>query len=236
MGIYVSGMYRHLVILCTFALTPAVASASEGAADTAKPAAKDAGKSSGRKAAPVTVPVNLIDDSGVGKSAGSIKLRELADGIEMQLALRGLPAGERGFHLHEKGSCAPAEKEGKMTAGESAGPHYDPTATKTHKGPGGGGHKGDLPKLIVDKKGAAKGKLKVEGLTLADVAGRSIMIHGGGDNYSDDPKPNGGGGPRIACGVIPGTPGAAAAGAPAGAPAAPGATPPAGAPAAPAKH
>ena len=28
------------------------------------------------------------------------------------------------------------------------------------------------------------------------------MIHDGGDNYADDPKPLGGGGGRIACGVI----------------------------------
>ena len=28
------------------------------------------------------------------------------------------------------------------------------------------------------------------------------MIHAGGDNYSDLPKPLGGGGDRIACGVI----------------------------------
>jgi Cu-Zn family superoxide dismutase len=28
------------------------------------------------------------------------------------------------------------------------------------------------------------------------------MIHAGSDNYSDSPKPLGGGGARIACGVI----------------------------------
>jgi Cu-Zn family superoxide dismutase len=28
------------------------------------------------------------------------------------------------------------------------------------------------------------------------------MIHEGGDNYSDEPAPLGGGGARIACGVI----------------------------------
>jgi Cu-Zn family superoxide dismutase len=28
------------------------------------------------------------------------------------------------------------------------------------------------------------------------------MIHAGGDNYSDTPKPLGGGGERIACGVV----------------------------------
>jgi Cu-Zn family superoxide dismutase len=34
-----------------------------------------------------------------------------------------------------------------------------------------------------------------------DVKGRSIVIHAGGDNYSDQPAPLGGGGARIACGV-----------------------------------
>jgi Cu-Zn family superoxide dismutase len=28
------------------------------------------------------------------------------------------------------------------------------------------------------------------------------MIHEGGDNYADEPKPLGGGGARIACGVV----------------------------------
>lgn len=28
------------------------------------------------------------------------------------------------------------------------------------------------------------------------------MVHEGGDNYSDDPKPLGGGGARVACGVV----------------------------------
>jgi Cu-Zn family superoxide dismutase len=39
-------------------------------------------------------------------------------------------------------------------------------------------------------------------LKLADVKGRAIMIHAGGDNYSDQPAPLGGGGARIACGVV----------------------------------
>ena len=40
---------------------------------------------------------------------------------------------------------------------------------------------------------------------MEDVSGRALMIHEGGDNYADEPKPLGGGGARIACGVIPGT-------------------------------
>src|SRR6185436_2022164 len=153
---------------------------------------------------PVKVPINFIDTSGVGKPAGTVTISETADGIELDTALEGLPPGEHGFHLHEKGSCGPADKDGKPSAGEAAGSHYDPAATKAHKGPGGGGHKGDLPKLVVDQKGTAKTKLKVAGLKLEDVAGRALVIHEGGDNYSDTPKPLGGGGARIACGVIPG--------------------------------
>jgi len=39
-------------------------------------------------------------------------------------------------------------------------------------------------------------------LTLSQIQGLSVMVHAGGDNYSDHPKPLGGGGERIACGVI----------------------------------
>ena len=44
--------------------------------------------------------------------------------------------------------------------------------------------------------------LPVPHLTLADAKGRSIVIHAGGDDYSDQPAPSGGGGARIACGVV----------------------------------
>ena len=47
---------------------------------------------------------------------------------------------------------------------------------------------------MVSDKGEAKDKLEVKGLTLADFQGKSLMIHDGGDNYSDTPKPLGGGG------------------------------------------
>ena len=40
------------------------------------------------------------------------------------------------------------------------------------------------------------------GNELADVQGRSLMVHAGGDNHADHPAPLGGGGARVACGVI----------------------------------
>ena len=149
------------------------------------------------------VPMSFITADGVGKSAGTVTVSESKDGVTFSTDLKGLPPGEHGFHLHEKNSCAPGEKDGKTIAGGSAGAHFDPDNTKAHKGPGGGGHKGDLPKLEVSEKGVAKGKLEVAGLKLEDVAGKTLIIHAGGDNYSDTPKPHGGGGDRVVCGVVP---------------------------------
>src|SRR4051812_4652241 len=145
-----------------------------------------------RAAKPVKVDMNLITADGVGKSAGTITLKETKDGVTLEPKLKGLPPGEHGFHLHEKGSCDPADKEGKKTSGQAAGGHFDPDATKAHKGPGGGGHKGDLPKLVVSDKGDAGAKLEAKGLKLADFEGKALMIHAGGDNYADAPKPLGG--------------------------------------------
>jgi len=149
------------------------------------------------------VPMSLISVDGVGKSVGTITVSESKDGVTFATDLKDLPPGEHGFHMHEKNSCAPGEKDGKMMAGGSAGAHFDPENTKAHKGPGGGGHKGDLPKIEVSEKGTAKAKLAVAGLKLDDVAGKTLVIHAGGDNYSDTPKPHGGGGDRMACGVVP---------------------------------
>jgi superoxide dismutase, Cu-Zn family len=153
------------------------------------------------KSKTLKVTMNAISADGVGKPIGTVIVKETKDGVIIEPKLKDLPPGEHGFHIHEKASCDPADKDGKKTAGQSAGGHFDPDATKAHKGPGGGGHKGDLPKLVVSGKGEAKDKIEVKGLTVADFEGKALMIHEGGDNYSDTPKPLGGGGARIACGI-----------------------------------
>ena len=150
-----------------------------------------------------TVTMNLISDKGVGAPIGTVTLEDSADGLMLKLNLKGLTPGDHGFHLHAKGSCAPAEKDGKMVAGLSAGGHFDPDDTQKHLGPDAvGGHKGDLPVLKVAADGSATESLLAPHLKLADTAGHALMIHAGGDNYSDQPKPLGGGGGRVACGVV----------------------------------
>ena len=84
----------------------------------------------------------------------------------------------------------------------AAGGHYDPANTGKHLGPHGEGHKGDLPALTVDASGETTKGVVAPHLTVADIKGRSIIIHAGADNYSDQPAPLGGGGARIACGVV----------------------------------
>ena len=149
----------------------------------------------------LTVDINRITDGGVGDKIGTIVVSEGKGGVSFKVSVTGLPKTERGFHVHEKGDCGPAMKDGKMTAGEAAGPHFDPEAKKSHKGPKGAGHKGDLPLLKGTEKGISQ-TVTAPRLKLADVQGRALVIHEGGDNYSDNPE-NGGGKGRVACGVIP---------------------------------
>jgi Cu-Zn family superoxide dismutase len=150
----------------------------------------------------VTVTMYKIDDKGIGPEIGTLSLMDTRGGLEVVPKLRGLPPGERGFHVHENPNCGPAMKDGKMVAGLAAGNHYDPNATGKHEGPKGDGHRGDLPVLVVDKDGNATERMLAFRLQVSAVRGRAFVIHEGGDNFADQPKPLGGGGARIACGVV----------------------------------
>lgn len=152
-------------------------------------------------AADLAVPMNKVSAAGVGEAIGTIVISERAPGISMKIDVTGIPPGPHGFHVHETGNCEPAVKDDTKQAALAAGGHYDPADAKSHKGPEGKGHKGDLPLLTATDKGV-NAVVAADHLTLADLRGRSLMIHAGGDTYSDTPE-NGGGAARIACGVIP---------------------------------
>jgi len=148
------------------------------------------------------VQMNLVTDQGIGKPIGTVSLMDTPEGLKITPALDGLQPGIHGFHVHEKPNCGTAMKDNKPMAGFAAGGHYDPAMTGKHEGPGGKGHMGDLPALTVGSDGKATTPVVASRLKVADVLGRSLMIHAGGDNYSDTPAPLGGGGARVACGVI----------------------------------
>jgi superoxide dismutase, Cu-Zn family len=153
-------------------------------------------------AAPEPVVMNVVSATGIGAAVGTVALEETPYGVVFTPALAGLEPGVHGFHVHEKGSCAPDLKDGKPVPALAAGGHYDPDASKKHGAPWGTGHRGDLPGLVVDANGAASMPVLAPRLKLADLTGRTLMIHVGGDNHADHPQPLGGGGIRMACGVI----------------------------------
>lgn len=151
------------------------------------------------------VTMNAITAEGVGEEIGTVLITQTPAGARFVAELRGLPNGERGFHVHANGDCGPGPNaQGEMAAGMAAGSHWDPEETKAHHGPEGEGHRGDLPVIFVQADGSAKGAVIAPRITdIGELSGKALMIHAGGDNYSDEPQPLGGGGGRIACGVIP---------------------------------
>lgn len=155
-------------------------------------------------AAELTIHFHLVTEKGPGKAIGTIIASDTAHGLLLTPKLSDLSAGIHGFHIHEHGDCGPQTKDGKVVPAGAAGGHFDPSGSGKHGGPYGDGHLGDLPVLIVDKEGKASLPVLAPRLKVSDLKNHSLMIHAGGDNYSDLPEKLGGGGARVACGIVEG--------------------------------
>ena len=135
-----------------------------------------------------------------GKEVGTAALTQTPAGVLITLSVKGLPPGERAFHVHGVGKCEPPFT--------SAGPHFNPGAKKHGLMAAEGHHAGDLPNLHVP----ASGELVVEVLnrevtlekgkpgSLLGGQGTALVVHAGKDDYKSDPAGDAGG--RIACGLI----------------------------------
>lgn len=151
----------------------------------------------------LAVAMNLSTQAGSGDSVGDIAIGQSAGGAVFKLNLKGLRPGPHGFHVHENGQCSPTTMNGTAIPAGAAGGHWDSDHTNKHAGPEGDGHIGDLPLLVVADDGTATQSLTA--LRIKDIAqlkGHAVVIHLNGDNYSDQPASLGGGGARVACGVI----------------------------------
>ncbi|MAZ39848.1 MAG: superoxide dismutase [Legionellales bacterium] len=126
---------------------------------------------------------------------GHITLSDSAYGVMIQPELHNLSPGMHGLHIHVNPSC--------QQQGMAAGGHWDPQKTGKHLGPySDEGHLGDLPVMYVDKNGIANTPTLAPRIHLNQISSHALMIHQHGDNYADTPKSLGGGGVRVACGVI----------------------------------
>ena len=145
-----------------------------------------------------------------GAPAGMATLTSLqGGGVDIAVQVQGMQPGPHGFHIHDKGECAPGPDAatGKTVAFGAAGGHFDPNNTQTHGKPGQSPqqiHAGDVPNLMVDASGSGMLRYTSEHVSLApgasSIVGRSLVVHGGEDDYKTNPAGNSG--PRIACGVI----------------------------------
>ncbi len=140
---------------------------------------------------------------GAGAPVGTISVTLSTEGAVFKLDLKGLPPGPHGFHVHENGECGPTNLNGVRIPAGAAGGHLDPEHTARHEGPMGAGHLGDLPLLEVAADGTATQSLTAPRIRDLDLLkGHAMIIHANGDNYSDQPTSLGGGGARLACGVL----------------------------------
>lgn len=139
---------------------------------------------------------------GKEECIGRAVFHETGKTLEICIDAVGLTPGEHGFHIHQNGDCRADFKDGKRQNALKAGDHYDPGVTHVHAGPFGQGHAGDLPTLYADSAGVVHMCVTTSRLSMSEIIGRSVVIHAGGDNFSDSPLPLGGGGERVACGII----------------------------------
>jgi len=142
----------------------------------------------------IVVSMHDVSTQGNNQFVGKVVIQSSPYGLLFLPSLHSLPAGIHGFHIHEYPSCA--------DQGMAAGGHFDPQNTGHHLGPYNAGHLGDLPVLSVDSSGVGSIPVLAPRLTsLSQIKGHALMIHLGGDTYSDTPQ-LGGGGMRMFCGII----------------------------------
>lgn len=119
--------------------------------------------------------------------SGAVQFCQTARGVLVTAHVSGLPqSGFFALHIHEGGSCTGDGFPETLS-------HYNPADTP-HPG-----HAGDLPPLL-SNGGEAYLSVLTDRFRLADVAGRTVVIHSDPDDFRSQPAGNAG--TKIACGVI----------------------------------
>ena len=135
-----------------------------------------------------------------GKDVGTVNLVQTSSGVLIKLSLKGMPAGEKAFHIHAVGKCEPPFT--------SAGGHFNPASKKHGLAAADGHHAGDMPNLFIPASGDLTVEVLNTAITLAkgqpnsvfDADGSAIVIHANADDYKTDATGNAG--DRIVCGII----------------------------------
>ncbi len=132
---------------------------------------------------------------------GIVRFKDVPGGVEVFVHVEGLPPyqparegkppiGPHGFHIHEKGDCTIGDPADPFAA---AGPHWNPDR-QPH-----GNHAGDFP-VLFSNSGLATMTFFTNRFKVAEVVGRSVIIHENPDDYRS--QPGEASGRRLACGLI----------------------------------
>lgn len=128
-------------------------------------------------------------------------------GIRVTGRVAGLAPGPHGFHIHQNGSCSPADTDGDglEEAAGAAGPHLNPT--NAEHGPRTANrsrrHAGDLGNIDADADGVATVAFTDSLIALdgrRSIIGAALIVHADRDDYSTHPSGNAG--RRVSCGEI----------------------------------
>lgn len=151
----------------------------------------------------VTAPVS----SAEGEEIGSLGLKPVDEGVQLDLHVEGLEPGIHAVHFHQRGECGAPEFK-------SAGGHYNP-ADGRHGRPDDdqdfddpAHHAGDMLNQEVTQDGVLDVVMINRSVTiggarnpLLDDDGSALVIHAGADDYQS--QPSGDAGPRVACAELP---------------------------------
>lgn len=134
-----------------------------------------------------------------GSEIGTASFRGTGDGVLIELEASGLPPSQTvAFHVHEGDTCDTGD------AFDSAGGHFAPQGNAHGYLADGGPHAGDMPNQFTDAEGSLKAEIFNSAVVVAEgetsISGRTVIIHGGADDYMS--QPSGDAGDRLACGVI----------------------------------
>jgi superoxide dismutase, Cu-Zn family len=123
--------------------------------------------------------------------AGVIQFSPTSTGMELSGALKNVPEGRHGLHIHENGDCS------------EPGAHFAP-ANNRHGDPlSSEHHAGDLGNIEADATNQAVVSINVAGLTLSganSILGHAMVVHARADDMTS--QPSGKSGDIIGCGII----------------------------------
>lgn len=145
---------------------------------------------------PMRTAVAEMNATTGNEAHGTVTFTEVDGGIKVVAHFEGVPEGEHGFHIHEKGDCSSGD-------GKSAGGHWNPAGMPHAGRDAAQRHVGDLGNITANAEGIADAEFIDSVLTFDgeySILGKGVILHAGQDDLTT--QPTGAAGARLSCGVI----------------------------------